>query len=279
MAVDALSLYAKRMEVDVDVVLEALTLLGTVEDPEMGRVSEHDLASLLDYLRSSGVDETEVARFEWKFLPAVHYESKAPSLQRLLARDPRSFVQFIELAFKRASANSEAESREVNAAMASNAFRLLREWRIVPGTNDEGVVDAVALGEWLTQVRSLLSDADRLEIGELQVGEVLAHAPADDDGTFPTRAVRDVLEVAPNDRLERGFVVGLMNKRGVTSRGLTEGGQQEYELAGRYDAWAEAVEATHPRTAGALRGVAESYRREGRRNDEEVRRYLEGLEM
>jgi tRNA A-37 threonylcarbamoyl transferase component Bud32 len=73
-------------------------------------------------------------------------------------------------------------------------------------------------------------------------------------------------------------MIGLRNKRGMTSRGLTEGGQQEYDLAARYNAWAEAIEVTHPRTAAALRGVAESYREEGRRNDDEVRRYLEGLD-
>ena len=148
----------------------------------------------------------------------------------------------------------------------------------MPGTNDEGRVDSEALNRWLTEVRALLEDADRLDIGELQIGDVFAHAPSDADGTFPTRPVRDVLEAAPNDRLERGFVIGLHNKRGVTSRGLTDGGQQEYDLAERYDAWAKAVESTHPRTAGALRSVAESYREEGRRNDDEVRRYLEGLD-
>jgi glycine/D-amino acid oxidase-like deaminating enzyme len=50
-------------------------------------------------------------------------------------------------------------------------------------------------------------------------------------------------------------------------------------LADRYEAWAQAVEATHPRTAGALRTVADSYRDEGRRNDEEARRFLEGLDL
>jgi hypothetical protein len=108
---------------------------------------------------------------------------------------------------------------------------------------------------------------------------VFAHAPSDSDGTFPTRPVRDVLEAAPNDRLERGFTIGLHNKRGVTSRGMTEGGKQEYDLTDQYEAWAQAVEATHPRTAGALRTVAESYREEGRRNDDEARRFLEGLDF
>lgn len=113
----------------------------------------------------------------------------------------------------------------------------------------------------------------------MQIGEVFAHALSDSDGTFPTRPVRDVLEAAPNDRLERGFTIGLHNKRGVTSRGMTEGGKQEYDVADNYEAWAQAVEATHPRTAGALRTVAESYREEGRRNDEEARRFLEGLDF
>ncbi|MFD6260202.1 hypothetical protein ACFWFK_03625, partial [Micromonospora chalcea] len=280
MAIDALSLYAERLAdgMDAHIVLDALTQLGTVEDPEIGRVSEHDLTTLLDYLRSRGVDETEVARLEWKFLPALHHESRAPSLQRLLARDPATFVQLIELAFKPASSEARREPRDVDRNLASNAYKLLREWRVVPGTREDGSVDAAALQGWLDEVRALLTHSDRLEIGELQVGEVLAHSPTDPDGTFPTRSVREVLESVPNDRLERGFMIGLYNKRGVTSRGMTEGGKQEYDLAKRYERWAEAVEATYPRTAGALRSVAASYREDGRRNDEEARRFLEGLD-
>ena len=280
MAIDALSLYVERLgdSLDVDVVYDALTQLGTVEDPEIGRVSEHDLTRLLDYLRSHGVDETEVARLEWKFLPALHYETHAPSLQRLLARDPATFVKFIELAFKPASSEVRTEPNDVDQDLASNAYRLLREWRVVPGTREDDSVDAAVLQRWLDEARALLTQSDRLEVGELHVGEVLAHAPADPDGTFPTLAAREVLETAPNDRLEQGFTIGLLNKRGVTSRGMTEGGKQEYDLARRYEAWAEAVQASHPRTAGALRSVAESYQEEGHRNDEEARRFLEGLD-
>jgi hypothetical protein len=280
MAVDTLSLFAERTEgaVDVGIVLDALNQFGAVEDLEVGRVSEHDLTRLLSYLRSHAVDDNEIARLEWKFLPALHYESSAPSLQRLLSRDPALFVQLIELAFKPAN-SKHGEPGEVNATLASNAYRMLREWHVVPGTTADGNVDGAALQAWLDEVRRGLAASDRLEIGELQIGEVLAHAPRDPDGTFPTRAVRDVLEAAPNDRLERGFTIGLHNKRGVTSRGMTEGGMQEYELADGFEAWALLVEATHPRTAGSLRLVAESYREEGRRNDEEVRRFLEGLDL
>ena len=279
MAVDALSLYARRDAVEVEVVVEALNEFGNVEDPEIGRVSEHDLTTLLDYLRSHGVDETVLARLEWKFLPAFHDESRAKSLQRLMARDPASFVQLIEYAFKPSDQGDESESPGVDPALAANAYRLLREWRMVPGTNDDGVVEQEGLESWLRDVRARLGDTGHLELGELQIGEVYAHSPSESDGTFPARAIRNVLEAAPNDRFEQGFIIGLHNKRGVTSRGMTDGGKQEYDLAQQYDTWAARVEATHPRTAGALRSVADSYREEGRRNDEEARRFLEGMDL
>lgn len=282
MAVETLSIYVTQLSngLDLDVVIESLSQFGTVrDDPDMDRVSEHDLATLLDYLRSRSVDETQVARLEWKLLPALRAEFHAPSLQRLIARDPVMFVQLIELAFKPAgSEDDRTQVRDVDPHLASNAYRLLREWRVVPGTLDDGRVDSAALQQWLDRVRVLLMEVDRLDVGELLVGEVLAYSPTDPDGTFPTRAVREVLEAAPDDRLERGFTIGLFNKQGVTFRSMSEGGKQEYELATRYEGWAEAIEATHPRTAGALRSVADSYREQGRRHDEEARRFLEGLD-
>jgi len=280
MAVDTLSLYVERLEVDdaERIVVDALTQYRP-GDPESGRVSEHDVSRLLEFLRSRSVDEREIARLEWKFLPLLHFEGGATSLQRLLAQDPQWFVEVLKLAFKPATPSGDDEPRDVNTALASNAWRLLHEWRVVPGTDANGNVNAAALGTWLESARALLAESDRLDIGELQIGEVFAHAPTDPDGTFPTRAVRDVLEVAPSDRMERGFVAGVHNMRGVTSRGMTDGGQQEFDLAADFEAKADLIDATHPRTAGALRQIANSYRDEGRRNDEEARRFLEGLDF
>jgi hypothetical protein len=279
MALHALSMYATRQsDMDTDLVIEALKAFGTKEDPEAARVSDYDITRLLEYLEEQGIEEETIALLEWRYLPLLHDESRTLALETLLARSPKTFVDVVELVFRRVNEEAE-EPRNDNPALASNAYRLLREWKVVPGTREDGTVDGGALNEWLAEARRLLADVDRLDIGELQIGEVLAHAPEDPDGTFPTLPVRDALEAAPSNRLERGFSVGLFNKRGITSRGLTDGGQQEYDLAAKYESWASAVQATHPRTASALRDMAERYREEGRRNDEEVRRYLEGLDL
>jgi hypothetical protein len=281
-AVDALSMYAVRSghAVDEDLVIQALEEFGEHDDPEARSVSAYDITRLLGYLKDRGVDEGRIALLEWRYLPLLRHDGEMPALQRLLARDPRTFVQMIEMVFRPASARNEerVEQSAGDATLATNAYRLLREWKVVPGSNDEGVIESEGLRAWLDEARRLLEESDRLEIGELQIGEVLAHSPQDADGTFPALPVRDILEAAPDERLARGFSIGVFNKRGVTSRGMTDGGQQEYDLADQYASWAETVQASHPRTAAALRDIADSYREEGRRNDEEARRFLEGMD-
>lgn len=282
-AVDALSMYVAGHDEDVDeeLVIQALQEFGTRDDPEARSVSAYDLSRLLGFLKQRGVDEARIALLEWRYLPLLQHDAETPALQRLLANDPRTFVQVIEMAFRPASRRNEerADKSPEDSNLASNAFRLLREWKVVPGTNGDGVVEAEGLRAWLDGARELLAVADRTEVGELQIGEVLAHSPEDPDGTFPALPIRDVLEEAPDERLARGFSIGVHNKRGVTTRGMTEGGQQEYDLADKYAAWAGAAQATHPRTAAALREIAASYREEGRRNDDEARRFLEGMDF
>ncbi|MBF6412008.1 hypothetical protein [Nocardia cyriacigeorgica] len=282
-AIDALSLYVGRSSNDIDenLVIQALEEFDSHDDPEARSVSAYDITRLLDYLKERGIDERRIALLEWKYLPVLQYDGEMPALQRLLSRDPRMFVQMIEMIFRPASARNDEsiEQSAGDATLATNAYRLLREWKVVPGTNDDGLVNADALRAWLDEARQLLVVADRLEIGELQIGEVLAHSPEDADGTFPSFPIREILEAEQNERLVRGFSIGVFNKRGVTSRGMAEGGQQEYDLANQYATWSEAVQASHPRTAAALRDLADSYRAEGQRNDEEARRFLEGMDF
>lgn len=281
-AVDVLSMYVGRSKNSVDpgLVIQALQKFGGGDDPEARRVSSFDITSLLHYLEESGTDEQIVALLEWKYLPILEPDDKISALQRLLSRDPAIFVQMIEMVFKPESAKDEdiVEQTARDAASAANAYRLLRDWKVVPGTDDNGVIAGDDLRAWLDEARRLLKEADRLEIGELQIGEVLAHSPEDADGTFPSLPVREILETAPTESLARGFSIGLFNKRGGTSRGMTEGGHQEYELADKYASWAETVQSSHPRTATALRDIADAYREEGRRNDDDARRFLEGMD-
>ena len=94
------------------------------------------------------------------------------------------------------------------------------------------------------------------------------YAPFEEDGSWPCIPVREVFEAAESDELARGLIIGIHNKRGVTSRSLTEGGAQERELADKYRGHAEACKIEWPRTAKALLAVADDYERHAVREDE-----------
>ena len=221
MALDALSMYSKPEadNLDLSVIQRALDTFGSRrDDPQLRNVSEYDISRLLAVLRANGVSDDLVARYEWKFFPLLARAGHLTSLERTLASNPREFVNLIELVYRPASSKGEEpEPRsEERSSVAGQAWRLLHEWHTVPGTAESGAVDGEGLFAWLTEARALLKASDREDVGELQIGEVLAHAPADANGVFPAEAVREALEAAPDEKLGRGFAVGVFNKRGVT---------------------------------------------------------------
>ena len=280
-ALDLMSLFVKNGNLDEVLVIEAFTSMLHEGDPEMRVLSQYEITNLVTYLRESDrVDDGTLARLEWQLLPALDSHPDTSTLQRTLSESPEFFVEVISLLYRPKTATEERTTTEAEKNMAGNAWRLLHEWKRVPGTIDAThAVDLDALVAWATKARELLKEADRLDVGESQIGQVLAYSPADEDGTWPAQAVRDFLEAHGSKKLLSGLSMGAYNKRGVTSRGMTEGGTQEYELAERYAKWAAAAKAQWPKTARVLRDLAEGYRREGRRNDEEAQRVNEGYRL
>jgi len=88
----------------------------------------------------------------------------------------------------------------------------------VPGADELGVIDPIALDAWVKRARKLwrMRGAERLVIGK--IGEILSAASACPISLGRQSRVREVLEVARSRALEQGFEIGLYNRRGVTVR-------------------------------------------------------------
>lgn len=275
-ALDLMHLYlhGDRQRPNAQYVVEGLKALGPGEE-NLGRLSSYEIETLIEYLRGSDVDEDEVAMLEWKVLPVLGFEPQGLFLERKLARDPAFFVEILSLCFRPKNGN---ETSDVPENVATNAYQLLRSWQTIPGAAGRGeAVDLEALNGWYATARQLLTKVDRLDIGQQVIGQVLAHAPVDDDGLWPCQAVRSFIERAASEHIETGFRIECMNKRGVVGRSLDEGGATEYALADQYVGWAGRVATTAPRTAAVLRSLAEAYTEDGQREDEEAQRWLEGF--
>jgi len=205
----------------------------------------------------SDVDETEVARREYAWLPALQDQGGPRVLDRILARDAALFVEVLADVFRAEDADPEMEPTVAQETRATYGYYLLTNWTLLPGASEQGIDEGV-LHAWVERARSLAREQRRLGVCERQIGRLLAHAPSDADGVWPTRAVRAVIEAVASADLERGVSLERFNMRGVVSKGVFEGGKQERELAKQTSDWAEHV-AAWPRTQRLLRRMAKKW--------------------
>ena len=225
-------------------------------------------------MATSTVSEDEIAWLEWQYLAVLeHSERPAKMLHRFMSSRPQFFVEVLSAVFRASSkeASPDYTPTPQEKAVASQAWRLLESWRQLPG-EEKGEIDANALSGWVEEAHRLAVQAERGAIGDEYIGKLLSHSPAGKDGVWPHPAVRDVIEGMHNSKLETGIIIGVHNNRGVTSRGMLDGGNQERGLAQSYNAWAEATKLDYPRSSAMLREIARSYENHARDFDDEAER-------
>jgi hypothetical protein len=283
-ALGLIEIYADKDKSDSDRVVEAaasaLDALLQVEDPESGILRQYSFDVLFDlfYEHEQTLGWERIARLEWAYLPALGYNANPKMLGQWLARDPNFFVELVSVVYRRESDENAAPTNEEEQRRAMNAYRLLDEWAVPPGLQDDGHVDSASLSQWVSRALPLLREAERLTVGELAIGSVLARAPKDPGDGWPGRAIRDLFQELRSEKLESGFGMAVLNSRGPTSRSLEDGGEQERALVAKYRSDAEQWEDVWPRTAALLRSLAEFYERDARGEDNAAERFRRGFE-
>jgi excisionase family DNA binding protein len=242
----------------------ALTSDPTVE----GRVQVrgYEIGVLLDYLEAKRTDLERLARYEFVFFRLLEHHRQPRALSAALGRNPTVFVELVSRVY-RGKNQPRRQLGQQEEALARQAWWILHHWHELPGQREDGTMDGEHLEQWVRDARLALADVDRADIGDEQIGRVLATSPTGTDGIWPAEPVRNILETIGSVSMETGVHVGVINQRGVTTRGVYEGGQQERTLAARYRQWAKQTAGNWPRTSRVLRGLAESYEREAQRED------------
>ena len=197
---------------------------------------------LLRLDKSPDVTEDEIAALEWALLPLLQHSHRRPPgvLHRKMSTSPAFFVEVISAVYRPDPESGVAETAPADMqrarAIATQAYELLHSWALVPGENG-GAVNGPVLEEWVKEARILCKNAGRLAVGDQHIGSVLANGPSDSAGVWPTLEIRELIEITRGKDVEKGFVMGVHNRRGVTTRGMTDGGAQERELVKTYREW------------------------------------------
>ena len=236
--------------------------------------SMYDITILLERLdESAEVDDGTIAHLESPFISALSHDSRRElALHREISRNPALFADLVAHMYRRDDGQTDDAVSEQAAQVAGSILMpiMMGEQGIIPGRTEQSVVDYEALTTWVDEARRLCADRGRGEIGDDMIGQLLSKAPAGDDGVWPCEPVRELLEQIDSHSMRDGFAVGTRNRRGVTSRGVFDGGTQERTLSGEYRRQANEIGARWPTMAGLLRRIAESYEHDAQWHDRDA---------
>ena len=240
-------------------------LLAVFDTPEIGnRLDSYRAVQVIKRLQASpSVDSNALFKIEWFFLQVLGpFSSGSPkTLEKRLSSDPAFFSEVIALVFRSKNEDDCGERAEkVNEHLASNAYKLLNEWKICPGRLPDDTFDSQVFEEWLENAKRITSQSGHREVAQGQIGQVLTYAPRDPGGLWIHQAVASALNARDAERMRTGFTIKLFNRRGAY---WSTQGKEERRIAQKYRNRADALEEKgYTRFAAEMRRFAESYERE-----------------
>lgn len=221
----------EKQPLDKDQAIKALMLSVSSQEPINSLHADHMVTIIQALQDDPTTNQSDLLKVEWAYLPLLNeHRGAAPRvLEGHLASDSEAFCELIRLVFrsdKKTAADTEASAtiKEV----AQNAYRLLHEWKTVPGQVAGHEFLGTAFKKWIQAVKESCEASGHLKVALLQAGEVLIHCPPDPDGLWMHRDVAEVLNRQDMDALRRGYRVGIYNSRGAHS--VDPSGQEERDL-------------------------------------------------
>lgn len=278
-ALDAMALYRESIPAASRSAFILEGLLQFLSQPPADRTglpSMYEIQELIAIVRKDlSVDRMIVCQLEWAFFPLLERGDGEPlAIEVAASASAEDFMHLINLAYRPKSVAKE--DHVVDKRQADTALRVLHHMRYTPGHNGEDI-DIKALAEWAKEVASLATVSDRFDIAMHAIGDVLGRVKAQDGQPYPNPAIVAVLEDSTGDQMLAAFSTSVFNGRGVTWRG--HGGQQEYDLAEKYEAISRELGEAAPRTRDMFGRLAHGYRVDGAREDEREQRIEDGIDM
>ena len=220
------------------------------------------IVEIIKFLQeSSEISSDDIFQIEWIYLSLLDrfHDATPKSLEKRLADDPEFFCYVIGLLYRSNKTDAEQDKPSKDSeTLANKAWQLLNEWRIPPGTTDEGDFDGDKFKNWVRRVKEISTESGHLEVALTHIGQVLIHCPEDTDGLWINRAVAEELNAQDAEIMREGYEIAWFNSRGPYHTDPT--GNQERELADKFRQKADDVEdAGFWRLAACLKNLAKRY--------------------
>lgn len=252
---------------DVERSIKALLSINDSAD-NTNQMSNYDTEELIKALQEDPkTPEEDLFKVEWFYVPLLDelHGNKPVILQKKLATEPPFFAYLISLIYKPKDAGDDyPKPDEGKKNLATNAWRLLQNWKLPPGMKD-GVFNAEDFIDWVVAVKAKAKEVKRYEITMQEIGKVFYYYPESDGGLWLPKEVAEVIDGKDSEDIRVGYALEIYNSRGVHT--IDPEGKPEIALSEKWKERAEVAENEgYPRFGAKLREVSVSYVREAHRN-------------
>ncbi|QMU28801.1 hypothetical protein [Adhaeribacter radiodurans] len=269
-----------KEEIPSDLIVEILEKAATIESKETARLHGYEVDQLFEEIdKRSDVERGKMIHLEWLYLSilASYGNRRNPRvLHDELANNPKFFLEVLKWVYMPKDKELVEEERqglseEIIGNRAMQAYKLLDSWKRIPGVNELGEIDKDNLENWVKEARKLAQEADRIEVADAQIGQLLAQYP-EKGSDWPPDEICQMIEMVNTDSIKRNFSSATHNKRSFSSRGPFDGGNIERGHAEYFSKLAKGHRRKHPIIARIFDGLVDGYLREAKRMDEEAER-------
>ncbi|MGB3262309.1 hypothetical protein [Paenisporosarcina sp.] len=254
-------LYYYNQKLDNDRSVKALLAAISSKEPSYSMDAHHSVELIKALQNSSDTNSDALFSVEWAYLPLLDkYSGASPKLlQNRLASDSNFFSEVIRLVYRSKKVGKiDIEPTEHQRALALNAYRLLEEWKVPPGTKKDGSFSKDDFKKWLDLSKIACEETGHLEVALSHIGKVLFYCPPEPNGIWIDKTVAESLNSRNAEKMRNGFALSVFNSRGAHF--VDPSGKPERDLAEIYRYKADDVEnAGYHRFAATIRGIAESY--------------------
>lgn len=265
-------LFLKKEYLQPQLILQ--TLNCNVANYILNDIDGYHIQRLIKWLQKQEIPKEEMISIEWKYFDYLN-EIDGVSAKYILSElstDPVFFMSILKLMYGKD--NCELDGVEVNQKILQQCYSLLYNWKITPGTIDNGGIDTEMLDKWISTVKSIGEECALLNIAMDYLGKAIFHAPADKDGFFIDRGVAQYLQEDIDGHIRSGYYSESINSRGVHTVDYT--GQAEFKIEKEYRKKATlADESGLYRFAETLREIADFYYNEGISNIQEGKEWCD----
>ncbi|VAX00163.1 hypothetical protein MNBD_GAMMA20-1575, partial [hydrothermal vent metagenome] len=187
----------------IDALLSAVS-----SDEPRNTLNQHHVLELIKALQEDPTTNPDTLfRVEWAYVALLdgHGDVRPKFLEKRLASDPDFFCEVIRLIYRPKGSEEPQAIDEETKAIATNAWRLLHEWKSPPGLRDDSSFASEEFIAWLDRVRELCGESGHLEVAMIKVGEVLFYCPEDLDGLWINEDVAKELNASDAGDMRDGF--------------------------------------------------------------------------